>query len=137
MNSLFEGIWNHFSATTGSGLYNDVSGRMYLNKAPQETVFPFCVYFPVSDIDDLDFSDERENLLVQFDIYSLNNSATEAGNLLESTKTMFDNCSLTVTGWHHLKFQRNLVMPNNDFSEDPPIHGYSVEYDVLLEKERS
>ncbi|MCP4704010.1 MAG: hypothetical protein GY865_05315 [candidate division Zixibacteria bacterium] len=137
MNSLFAGIWNHFSATTGSGFYNDVSGRMYLGHAPQESTFPYCVYFSVSDFDELDFTDEREDFLIQFNVFSENNSATQAGTLLESLKTMFDNCSLTVTNWRHLKFQRSLVVPNNDLTQQPPIHGYSIEYDVLLEKARS
>ncbi len=137
MNSLFTAIWDRFATTTGSGFYNDVSGRMYLNHAPQESTFPYCVYFSVSDFDDLDFTDEREDFLMQFNIFSDKNSATEAGDLLESLKTMFDNCSLTVTNWRHLQFQRNLVIPNNDFSQVPPIHGFSIEYDVLLEKTRS
>ena len=137
MNSLNAGIWNHFSATTGSGFYSDLSGRMHLNHAPQGETFPYCVYFSVSDINDLDFSEEHEDFSIQFNIFSQNNSAIEAGNLLESLKTMFDNCSLTVTGWRHLQFQRNFTIPNNDFSQVPPVHGYSVEYDVLLEKARS
>jgi len=70
MNSLFTAIYNHFSATTGSGFYNDVSGRMYLNYAPQGATFPYCVYFSVSDDNDLDFSDEHEDFLTQFNIFS-------------------------------------------------------------------
>jgi len=137
MNSLFTAIYDRFSSTTGSGFYNDLSGRMYLNNAPQETAFPYCVYFSVTDYDDLDFTEEHEDFLIQFNVFSENNSAAEAGNLLESLKTMFDNCSLTVTDWRHLQFQRHLVIPNNNFTQVPPIHGYSVEYDVLLEKARS
>jgi hypothetical protein len=137
MNSLFKGIFNHFSATTTAGFYNDVSGRMYHNVAPQQATFPYCVYFSVSDVDDLDFSDEHENFLIQFNIFSKNNSALEAGNLLESLKIMFDNCILTVTGWRHLQFKRDMVNPNNDYSQVPPVQGYSVGYNVLLEKARS
>jgi len=137
MNSLFAAIYNRFSSTTGSGFYNDVSGRMYLNHAPQEASFPYCVYFSVSDIDELDFGEEREDFLLQFSIFSQNNSAYEAGTLLESLKTMFDDCSLTVTGWRHLQFQRGSVYPNNDFDQVPPVVGYSVDYDVLIEKTRT
>ena len=137
MNSLFQAMYNHFSNTTTSGFYNDVSGRMYLNKAQQGASFPYCVYFSVADIDELDFTDEREDFTLQFDIYSQNNSALEAGNLLESLKTMFDNCSLTVTGWNHLQFRRGNIYPNNDLTQDPSIMGYSVEYSVLLEKLRT
>ena len=134
MNALFAGIWDHFSATTTTGFYNDVSGRMYNYKAPQRATFPYCVYFPVSGLDDIDFGEEREEILMQFNIFSQNNSALEAGTLLESLKTMFDDCSLTVTGWNHIEFSRNLIYPNGDYSQNPPIHGYSVEFDVMLEK---
>lgn len=137
MNSLFKAILNRFATTTSSGFYNDISGRLRLNKAKQGEIFPYCVFFSVSDIDDLDFTEEHEDFLIQFNIFSQNNSAVEAGDLLETLKTMFDNCSLTVTDWRHLQFKRSLVMPNNDFSQVPPIHGYSIEYEVLLEKERS
>lgn len=136
MNSLFRGIYDRFSATTTTGFYNDVSGRMYHNVAPQESAFPYCVYFSVDDIDDLDFTDEHEDFTIQFNIFSQNNSALETGNLLESLKTMFDNCNLTVTGWNHLQFQRDNVTPNNDFGQVPPVQGYSISYDVLLERSR-
>ena len=136
MNALFSAIWNRFNSTTG-GFYNDVSGRMYLYKAPQETPFPYCVFFSVTDYDDVDFSDEQEDILIQFNVFSQNNSATQAGNMLEDLKTLFDDCRLTVTGWNHIYFNRRLVTPNNDVGQVPPIYGYSVEYDVLLEKQRS
>jgi len=109
---------------------------MYHNVAPQESTFPYCVYFSVADVDDLDFSDEHEDFLIQFNIFSQNNSALEAGNLLKSLKSMFDNCDLTVTGWRHLQFQRDNVISNNDFGQVPYVQGYSIDYNVLLEKER-
>ncbi len=137
MNGLFKAVWERFSATTGSGFYNDISGRLYHNIAPQQATFPYCVYFSISDLDDLDFSDEYEDFIIQFNIFSQNNSALEAGELLESLKDMFDNCDMTVTGWNHLQFQRSAIYPNNEFNRVPPVQGYSVEYDVLLQKQRS
>lgn len=137
MNVLFAAIWDRFATTTGSGFYNDISGRMYHNKAPQGATFPYCVYFSVSDVDELNFSDEQEDFLIQFNVFSQKNSAIEAGTLLESLKTMFDNCNLTVTDWRHIGFQRDFVIPNNDPTQDPPIMGYSVQYNALIEQERS
>jgi len=134
MNALFEGIYSKF--TDGGDFYDNLSGRMYLNIAPQGVTFPYCVFFSVSDLDDLDFVDEREEFLIQFNIFSEDEDATEAGDLFEDLKTMFDDCDLTVTGWRHLYCTRSLTMPNNDFTQDTPIHGYSVEYEVLLEKAR-
>jgi hypothetical protein len=136
MKALFKGIWDHFATTTGSGFYNDISGRLHRDEAEQGETFPYCVYFSVSDVDELDFTDEREDFLIQFSVFS-DASATEADNLLESLKTMFDNASMTVTDWRHLQFQRDFVIPNNDLQQEPPVHGYSVQYNALLEKERS
>ena len=135
MNSLFTAIYNKFTATT-TGFYNDVSGRMYLYKAPQDAPFPYCVYFPVSDLNDVDFSDETEEFLVQFNVFSQSNSATEAGTLLASLKTLYDDCDLTVTGWRHLEFSRGTVYPLNNYDKETTTYGYAVEYDVTLEQER-
>jgi len=116
--------------------YDDIDGRLYLDVAPQQSTFPYCVYTG-DRTTELDFSEEHRLFLIKFDIFSQNNSAFEAGEILENLKTMFDNCSLTVTGWRHLQFKRSMVHPNNDFTQTPPIQGYSVEYEVLLEKARS
>lgn len=136
MNSLFTAIYNKFSANTTTGFYNDVSGRMYHNIAPQGATFPYCVYFSAADIDGLDFTDEREDFTIQFNIFTQNNSAIEAGTLLDSLEDMFNNCSLNVTGWRHLQFLQDSVFKNDDLDQSPPIRGYSVSYEVLLEKSR-
>lgn len=117
--------------------YNDINGRLYHNVAPQHATFPYAVYFSVSDVNELNFSDEQEDFLIQFNIFTQSNAALSAGNLLESLKAMFDNCNLTVTDWRHIGFQRDFVIPNNDPTQGPPIMGYSVQYNALIEKERS
>ena len=109
---------------------------MYLNIAPQEATFPYCVYFQVTDDHEMNFSDDQEEFEIQFNIFTKDFDATEAGTLLESLKTMFDFCVLNVVGWSHLNFQRTMVLTNNDFTQVPPINGYSVMYDVLLERQR-
>lgn len=136
MNALFKAIYTYFSLNPTEGFYLDIGGRMYLNVAPQEVTFPYCVYFSVADDSNPDFTDEHEEFEIQFNIFSQNNSALEAGNLLESLKTMFDYCSLSVSGWSHLDFRRTSVLQNNDFGQVPPIQGYSIMYDVLLERTR-
>jgi len=137
MNELFTAIMTHFGLTPLEGFYLAIGGRLYLNVAPQEAVFPYCVYSIVTDYNNLSFTDDQEEFEVQFNIFSQNNSALEAGQLLDSLKDMFDSANLTVSGWNDIEFTRTLVLPNNDFNQVPPINGYSVMYDILLEKERS
>lgn len=136
MNALIAAIKNKYNNSTGHGAYTSINGRCYHNIAPQGATFPYVVYFSVSDVDDLNFTDELEEFLIQFNIFSQSNSALEAGQILENFKSLFDNCNLTVTDWRHIGFQRSLVLPNNDFAQSPPIQGYSIQYDVLIEKAR-
>ena len=154
MNSLFTAIYTLFTPSTliteagdtritEAGdtritekfidFYNDIGGRLYLDVAPQAATFPYCVYTG-DRINEMDFTDERRAFSIQFDIFTQNNSALSAGNILENLKTVFDNCVLSVSGWRHLQFKRDMINPNNDFSQVPPVVGYSIDYDVLLEK---
>ena len=137
MNALQTGIYNHFKLAPLEGFYLAIGGRLYLNVAPQEATFPYCIYYIFSDQNNPDFSDDHEEFEIQFNIFSQNNSALEAGTLLASLKTMFDDATLTVSGWRHLEIMRTSVLPNNDFDQVPPIQGYSILYDILLEKQRS
>ena len=136
MNALQQAIYNKYNASTGHGAYTSVSGRFYLNVAPQGITFPYVVYFEVTDVDDLYFCEELQEHRIQFDCFSQDNSALEAGQIYENLKSLFDNCSLTVTDWRHIGFQRDLTIPNNDFTQKPFIHGYSIQYNVLIEKAR-
>jgi len=137
MNALFTGIFTHFGLSPLDGLYLALGGRLYLNKAPQSATFPYCVYYVYADANNPDFTDDHEEFEIQFNIFSQNNSATEAGTLLAHLKTMFDDAALTVVGWNHIEIMRTSVLPNNDFDQVPSIQGYTVLYDLLLEKQRS
>jgi len=137
MNELFTAIMTHFGLVTGSGFYYDIGGRLYLNKAPQQATFPYCVYYVYADENNPDFTDDHEEFEIQFNIFSQNNSALEAGQLLDSLKDMFDHAQLSVSGWRHIEILRTSVLPNNDFEQVPPVQGYTILYDVLLEKQRS
>lgn len=134
MNALFQAIYNKYNSDTAHGAYTNVSGRFYHNNAPQKSDLPFIVYFAVDDINEVDFGEEKEDFLIQFNIFSQNNSAEEAGNILTNLKSLFDECDLTVTDWRHVYMQRARVIPNNDFSQVPPVHGYSIDYNILIEK---
>lgn len=137
MNPLFAAIYNLYNNSTGHGVYTTVSGRFFHNVAPQGTPYPYIVYFAPTDLDDLYFVEELQEFDIQFNLFSESESALEAGEIYENLKAKFDNCNLTVTGWRHLRFQRRRATENGDFEPSPPIQGYSVFYDVLLEKVRA
>ena len=134
MNNVRKAIYNKYNASTGHGAYTNVEGRFYYGKAPQSATFPYIVFFDVADVNEVDFTDEREDLTLQFNIFSQNNSPTQAETILTGLRSLFDDCSLTVTDWRHLYMQRQNTYPNNDYAQVPPVHGFSIEYDVLIEK---
>lgn len=134
MNPFLKGIYEHFTAVTTTGFYYDITGRMYLYHAPQQQVFPYCVYFPVTNVESVDFTQAIEELLVQFNVFTESNSSASAGTLLSSLTDRYDNCSLTVTNYGHLSFERTMIWPSNDYDRQPMIHGYAVEYRASFER---
>ena len=136
MNVLYTGITSLFTGATGHAYYTAIGGRQYLKKAPQGATFPYCVYFPVSSIADRSFTTMEEEYLIQFNIFSRKNSASEAGTILAALFTRYDYCTLTVAGYNFISMQRDFTVPNDDFSQDAPIYGYSVQYTTIIEKSR-
>ncbi|MCP4568381.1 MAG: hypothetical protein GY841_12460 [FCB group bacterium] len=133
MNALFTGIYGE---KAGSALNTALGGRFYINMAPQNVAFPYCVYFLVSAEHEYDFSDEHEEFIIQFNLFdqNSNHSALALGVILGNLKTVYDDAALTVTGYRALKMTRDFVFSNNDTTTDPPVFGYSVQYTILLEK---
>lgn len=133
MKELFAAIYTQFNAT--NDLKTALGGRMYPYEAPQNVTFPYCVYSMVSDMHEQDFSDDHEYIDVQFSLFSEENSLEQVGTLYGYLKELFDNQTLTVSGYDHLTFTRGLSQLIKDV-EMGTWH-YVVEYEVLLERGRT
>ena len=73
MNSLFAGIMTYFNANSSGAFYTSIGGRLYLNVAPQESEFPYCVFFKVAPDTEYNFTDELSDTTIQFKIVTQNN----------------------------------------------------------------
>ncbi len=105
MNNLFTAIETKIS---GSILFNDVGGRIWLDKVPdneQPVTFPYVLYFIVSGVPDDVFAKKGRNILIQFSIFSVDRGKTEITTIYNDLHTLFDDCSLTITSntliWMH------------------------------------
>lgn len=94
MLNLLTAIKSKFS---GSTLSTDVGGRIYLDQAPQKAQFPYVVYFVVSGTPERTFTERYTNTLIQFSLFSASEGATEIATMCNDLKTLFDECSLTIT----------------------------------------
>lgn len=71
---------------------------MYLDQAPDKPTFPYVVFFIVSSVPEKTFTEDLSETLIQFSIYSASSSATEISAIYAALKTLYDECSLTITG---------------------------------------
>lgn len=129
MKTLFTGIYNLF--TTGSpAIYTDVGGRFYLTEAPQDTTFPYIVYYLVSNDYDYQFEEDFEEFVIQFNIFDDKASPSNISDYYENLKTLFDWSSPTVSNYTVITFQREF----SQLARDDDVWQWTVQYRVLLEK---
>lgn len=129
MKALFTGIYNLF--TTGSpAIYTNLSGKLYLTEAPQNTTFPYMVYYLVSNDYDYQFVEDFEVFLIQFNIFDDNASASNIGTYFENLKTLYDWATPTVSGYSVVRMVREFAQ----LARDDDVWQYSVQYNVWLKK---
>lgn len=116
----------------GTSLYTDIGGRMYKGEAPQRATFPYVVFFVVSDVPEYPSSHTIEEVLVQFSIYSITSSSTEIEDALTDLRTLYDNCSLSITSNTLIHFTRgNLTCMRDEVETTSGTKGvwhYAQEY---------
>ena len=135
MRDLFTGIYTEFESAPASSFYNALSGRLYLEEAPQGTAFPYAVYSLVSNPVDYNFTNRLEEATIDFNLYSDSASGSaEVNGLYEKLKEQFDDVNLTVAGYSALEFRRENAWLNKLPSDIPnkSVWGYTVQYGVLL-----
>ena len=111
MNELFKSIYSHFLAEPHNAFYNALSGRLFYGEAPQECTKPYAVYFGVAAVPDNTFTEEIDDISIQFNCYSGLSSAIEAGELLKKCRDLFDGTELTVTGNRDIQLFREFSTP--------------------------
>jgi len=95
VNNLLTSI---IAKTVGSDLSADVNGRIFFDYAPQKTVYPYVVFFIISAVPSKTFTEHYTDTSIQFSLFSSSESAAEITTIYADLKTLFDECSLIVTG---------------------------------------
>lgn len=132
MGIVRTGIWTLFKASAAAPLYLDLSGaRFYYSEAPEQPALPYCVFNVYDEIYDFTFDLEFEDVLVQFDYYG--STADECDDGVADIKTMFDYCSLTISGYTCLRMERELVI-NPAKVQPADIWVATIRYGLLMQK---
>lgn len=136
MKVLTQAVDTLFTALTGgahNNFYNSINGRLYI-LVPQGTKKPYAAMKCVSGKPDYWMGDEQfEEKILSFTIVSDESSSEEIEDIYNYLIALFDHCSLTVTGYTPVNFERE-----NDIGPLPDLETmqwtYIVDYTVLLQK---
>ena len=128
-NPLLTGIFTKFNVA--NTFKTAVGGRLFTRYSPQNTPFPYAVLDIVTGIGDWNFTQEFDDVDIQFNLYSKSTSETEIGTLYSTLRALYDDCALTVTGYAHLFMQYNQYWSLSNPDEN--IRQYTVQYSILLQ----
>jgi hypothetical protein len=111
---------------------NSINDDFAFMKAGKNCAFPYSTFQFISDVPEYVFGVEKalEDIVWQLDIYG--DSGNEVLDVAEKAMDCFDECSLTVSGYSHLRNKRE----NSDiiYENDTDIYHYYIEYRVLIEE---
>ena len=134
MKNILTAIYSKF---TGSELSSDVGGRIYLDQAPDNCQFPYVVYSVISVTPDDVFAKKGKQSLIQFSLFSANPSAVEITDMHGHLKTLFDDCSMTITSntllWMH---EVNLTTMVEDITVGEGVQSvkhWAADYEVVTQ----
>ena len=147
MQSLFDAIETKL---LDSALYNQVGGRCYQEEADSNE-YPYVVYSVVStNPTDLTFTEDYENTLVQFDLFSTSSAGkAQIRTMYANLKALFSTtlsdgrvikeCQLPITGSTMLWMRWQSMVPLFEGSAEPLPDGssgishYAVDYEVYCQ----
>ena len=134
MQALMNGIYSKFTSSTGAGsLHADLSGQLRPYEAEQDDTFPYGVYYLISNVPAWTFDHDFEEYIIQFNIFDDDSSATDINTAYSALIALFDDTTLTVTGYTHVYMKRELSMLTRE-GEERGVWNYMVQYRVYLQK---
>jgi len=110
-----------------------VSDRVSFMKMEQGKSLPYITFNFVNNVKDRDSEDIWEQTLVEFQLFSDDNSSNEINALTEAIVNLFDDVILSVTDYTSIKFIRT-----NDFFNIPfdnEVWDKRIRYEVEFQKD--
>lgn len=132
MNDLFKGIYAKYKSSTGAGsLYADLTGGLHNTEAPQNTGYPYAVFYLISNIPHWTFDATMENSIVQFSIFDDNSSIGNIGDIYKELTDLYDWTDLSSTGDHYHVYMKR---ESGNLQKNEDIFQYTVDYRVEHQK---
>jgi len=137
IKELFKAIYGRFTTVTND-LNTDVAGRFYKDVAPDNPDYPYVILSMISDVPEKTFTEDYEDVYIQFSLFSNSSSSTEVEDMYSHLKELYDECQIVPTG-ADLVWMKRENATRIDSDEITPngtthIYGYAVDYIVKISK---
>lgn len=124
-----------YGRLSGSALADHIGNRMFKGQAPDGAVYPYIVYFVVTNTPDHTFSEDFENTIIQFSLFSSESGTTEIENMYADLKTLYDEKTFSITGstlvWMRRSNANFIVEDHVTTAGTQRVWAYHVEFEVL------
>ena len=133
MLNLTTAIWGRLS---GSALAARIANRMFKGQADEGTDYPYAIFFVVTDMPERTFSEDFQDVVVQFSLFSITSGTTEIENMYADLNTLYDDKTpFAVTGstmiWMRRSQANFLVEDHTTPTGSQRVWHYAVDYEVL------
>ena len=127
MKDLFDSIYSHYST---SALKSYLKGGFWNTQAPENSVYPYGTFTLITNTEDWTFTEEFEECLIQFNLFSNTVNALEVCNLFELLKTAFDFVDLVIN--NHISV--SVTRENSNLTRIEGVWQHNTTYRILLGK---
>ena len=123
----------------GSGFMASIGSRFYDTEAPQGAAFPYCNYLIVTDLPEWTWSEDFEDVLIQFSIFSTASSSGEIKDIYTKLDDLYHKRSLgSISGGKQFiwMWRNNLTTMREEITTKAGTVGawhFAVDYDVFYE----
>jgi hypothetical protein len=126
MKTLFQAIYAQYLSKPLASALTD----LYNTEAPPEAIFPYGVFQLISDVAEGTYTEDMENCLVQFNLYSDKSSCSDVCDHFELLKAAFDEVDLTITGYTPI----SMVREPSSLLKVEDVWQYNVTYRIVIQK---
>jgi len=133
INSLRTGIYTKLNIASITDLLNGGINHFH---APQGTEYPFICYWIVTGSNEDSFTEWKDEVICQVDIFSDSSSALESGDIAEKVAEQMDNAEIVADGYSVYFCQRQ-GPPRPLYEPETKIFHSILEYRIKIEKSKT
>ena len=132
MTEIETAIWSHYNSI--AAMKTSFVNGLHNTQADQNTNYPFAVFQIISDVPEYNFTDDFEDVLIQFRLLSKQfGSSSELNGMFTNLKSGFDFAVLTITDYTTVQMIRESAIK----SKDEDVWQYLILYRLLVQRDVS